>query len=429
MRHRVERALLAAVACIGVVPGNARASGFHIDEQDARATGRAGAVIASPKNASTIYYNPAGIGVLSGIHADAGASWVAPSTEFTSASDGSTTEAESNSFVLPQVYLTWRASDLVAVGVGFNAPFGLALEWPASSPGAAQVRNAELRTFFFTPAFALNLSRWVPGLCLGAGMDVVPASVQLARDIPFGSDVGSVTLGGDGFGVGGHGGILYQPPALPSLSLALTYRSPVGLDFSGDADFDAPDAYRASLPPDGPVETSVKLPQMVSLGIQYAPLQGLELEVDGTYRGWSSYDRLDIELPDGSVQSEPKDWEDSWTVRFGAEYTFAERYAVRIGAVWDQAPMPADRLEFQLPDANRFDVTLGFGAALTDSVRVDLGALYVFPQERSTSDEDPLEPPVKGQFRIEAWVVGLSVGVQFGAEADAGAEAEAREGD
>lgn len=413
VRRGGGRAVLAGAVAFGLAPASARASGFHIDEQDARATGRAGAVIASPKNASTIYYNPAGLGVLEGVHADLGGSWVAPSAEFTSASSGATTESESQTFVLPQAYVSWRASELVAVGIGFNSPFGLAIEWPASSPGRAELREAELRTFFFTPTFALNLSRWVPGLSLGAGMAVVPASVRLARDIPFGADVGSVTLGGDGFGAGGHAGILYAPPALRGLSFGLTYRSPVAIDFSGDADFDAPEAYRGSLPPDGPVTTSVTLPWSLGVGIQFAPLAELELELDGSYRDWSSYDRLDIELPDGSVESSPKDWHGSWTLRFGAEYTFAERYGVRVGAIWDQAPMPSDRLEFELPDANRIDFTLGFGAALTRSVHADLGVLYVLPQKRSTSNSDPLEPPIKGEFAIDAWVVGLSVGVQL----------------
>lgn len=420
MRPEVGRALLAAAASVALAPGSALAAGFHIDEQDARSTGRAGAVLASPKNASAIYYNPAGIAALSGVHADVGGSLVAPSAEFTSASDGATTGSDTQTFVLPQAYLSWRASDVVAIGVGFNAPFGLAIKWPASSPGSAQLREAELRTFFFTPVFAVNLSRWVPGLYLGAGMDVVPASVRLTRDIPFGSDVGSVTLGGDGFGAGGHAGILYRPPALRGWSFGLTYRSQVALDFSGDADFDAPEAYRGSLPPDGPVETSVTLPQSVALGIQYAPLPELEIELDTSYRDWSSYDRLDIELPDGSVESSPKDWHGSWTVRLGAEYTFAERYGVRLGAIWDQAPMPSDRLEFELPDADRIDLTLGFGAALGERVRADIGLLYVLPQKRSTSDADPLEPPIKGEFAIDAWVVGLSLGVQLGGD-EAGA--------
>ena len=427
-RAGVERALLTAVVAIAVAPSSARAAGFHIDEQDARSTGRAGAVTASPKNASAIYYNPAGIGVLDGVHVDVGGSLVAPSADFTEQNSGITTESDSQTFVLPQAYLTWRASDLVAVGVGFNAPFGLAIKWPASSPGRTQVREAELRTFFFTPTVALNLSRWVPGLCFGAGMDVVPASVRLSRDIPFGSDVGTVTLGGDGFGAGGHAGIFYRPPALHGWSFGLTYRSQVAIDFSGDADFDAPEPYRSSLPPDGPVQTSVTLPQAVVLGIQFAPLPALELELDGSYRGWSSYDRLDVELPDGSVDSSARDWEGSYTLRFGAEYTFEERFGVRLGVIWDQAPVPSDRLQFELPDADRVDLTLGFGAALTRRVRADLGLLYVLPQERTTSNADPLEPPVKGEFRVEAWVVGLSLGVQLGDVEDASAPASAGEG-
>ena len=44
---------------------------------------------------------------------------------------------------------------------------------------------------------------------------------------------------------------------LPWLSLGLSLRSPVRLSFRGEADFDAPPAYRGSLPPDGEVRTQV----------------------------------------------------------------------------------------------------------------------------------------------------------------------------
>ena len=37
-----------ALAALCLLPRGAHASGFHIDEQDARATGRAGAVTANP---------------------------------------------------------------------------------------------------------------------------------------------------------------------------------------------------------------------------------------------------------------------------------------------------------------------------------------------------------------------------------------------
>jgi long-chain fatty acid transport protein len=411
-----------ALAALGSLPRDAHASGFHIDEQDARATGRAGAVTANPGNASAIYYNPAGIAELHGLNLAGGFSVVSPRAEFESATDGSQTSAKSQSFVLPQLFVSWRASELLAIGVGIYSPFGLALDWPASSPGRTSVRQAELRTLFITPTLGVSLSKWAPGLALGVGLDLVPASVRLSRDILFGTDVATVALSGEAFSVGARAGIIYRPPALPSWSFGLTYRSPVKLNFEGKADFDASPVYRPSLPPDGDVSTSLTLPQSIGLGVAFDPLPGWQIEVDGNWRGWSSYDQLDIELPDGSVDSSVKAWEDSLTLRIGSELTWAERWSARIGMLWDQTPVPTSTLDFQLPDANRIDLSIGVGAQLSSQFALDLGALYVLPQERSTSNVDPFEPPVKGRFTVEAWVVGLTLGIALEAtRADADA--------
>ncbi|MEY2933498.1 MAG: hypothetical protein RL033_4247 [Pseudomonadota bacterium] len=391
----------------------AQASGFHVDEQDSRATGRSGAVVARGENSSAVYYNPAGLAELHGVQIQAGASVVRPTAEFTDQANGAVTEANTDSFVLPQVFASWRASPLVALGIGVYSPYGLAMDWPASSPGRASVRQAELQTLFITPAWALNLSRWVPGLSVGLGPDLVPAAVRLVRDIPFGTDVADVQLSGDAFGIGGHGGISYQPPALPQWSFGLAYRSPLELEFKGRADFDAPDAFRGSLPPDGDVRTALTLPQMVLAGVAFRPLPGCEIELDGNWRGWSSYDRLDVELPDGQVQSSPKNWRNSYTVRLGAEYAFLDRWVARVGGAWDQTPVPESTLDFQLPDVDRWALSAGFGARISSAVTADLGALVVLPRQRQTGSGDPLEPPVKGRFEIAAWVFGLSVGVEL----------------
>ncbi len=265
----------------------ARASGFHIDEQDARSTARGGAVTANPTNASAIYYNPAGIGDLTGLHIDLGASLVAPSAKFHLGTTGAETEAADKVFFLPQAYLSYRITSLIGVGLGFNAPFGLSVSWPETSPGRAIARDVELRTYFITPTVGFNFSRWVPGLSFGAGLDLVPASVRLTRDILFGTDVGSVALGASAFGVGGRGGLLYRPERLKQWSFGLTYRSPVKLDFdNGDVDFDAPPAYRASLPPDSHGgSTSITLPQTLDLGVAFDPIPEWEIEVDGNWVG------------------------------------------------------------------------------------------------------------------------------------------------
>lgn len=417
MRHRAAPATLALVTRLAppvlaaLVAGRVQAAGFHVDEQDARATGRGGAVTANPENASAIYYNPAGIAALDGVRFDLGAAIVSPAASFSPAQGGPSVSVDDDVFVLPQLFVSARTTEQLAFGVGVTAPFGLALEWPETSPGRTVVRQADLRTFFLTPALGTNLSEWIPGLSLGAGVDFVPSSVRLTRDVQFGSDFGSVALSGTAFGIGARAGVIYRP--VRGFAIGATYRSPVVLDFEGEGDFDAPAAYRGNLPPDGEVATSVTLPQSVGIGVMIEPVSGWDIEVDGNWRGWSSYDRLDIELPNGEVSSALKDWRDSLTLRVGTEYDFAERYSARLGFIWDQTPVPETTLDFQLPDADRIDITAGFGAALSESLRVDVAGMYVLPQERSTAMSDPLEPPIKGTYEIEAWVVNLSVGVQL----------------
>jgi long-chain fatty acid transport protein len=410
-------------ALLLLTPWAAHASGFHIDEQDARATGRAGAITANPNNASTIYYNPAGVADLTGLHADAGVSLIAPSAKFRLASNGAETSAEDQIFTLPQAYVSYRVNEVLGIGLGFNAPFGLSLSWPETSPGRADTREVDLRTFFITPTVGLSLSSLIPGLSFGAGLDLVPASVRLSRDILFGSDVATVALGGTAFGVGGRAGLLYRPKGLDNLSFGVTYRSQVKLTFSGTADFDASPVYRSSLPPDGDAKTSVILPQTLDFGVAFNPVPEWQIEVDGNWLGWSSYDQLVLHLPGDQTSTSGRYWKDTFAVRAGTEYTIDKRWAARLGFIWDPTPVPDTTLDFQLPDADRYVITAGLGALFGPTVRADVGVLYILPASHSTSTADPYQPPIKGTFEVQAWVVGLSVGVALDTAAAPAADA------
>jgi long-chain fatty acid transport protein len=396
-----------------LVAGVASAGGYHIDEQDARATGRAGAVTANPGNASAIYYNPGGVGTLEGIGIEAGASLVSTSATFTSAVNGAETDADTKVHLLPQGYVTYRLSDLFAFGVGFNSPFGLALRWPDTSPGRQEVRDIELRSYFIMPVVAMNLSRWVPGLAIGGGVDLVPASVRLERDILFGTQVATVALSGTAFGVGARGGVVYRPPAIDFLAFGVTYRSPVKLNIDGDVNFTASPALRNQLPPDGTAKTSVTLPQQLNFGaaINFLPEWELELDVDWT--GWSTFESLNIELPAGQTSVSPKNWHDTVAIRVGTEATIAGMWFGRLGVAWDRTPVPPTTLDFELPDANRVDFFVGAGAAFSRLFHADVGAVFIPTAHQTTSTEDPFQPPVKGKFDVSAFVLNASVGFNF----------------
>ncbi len=409
----MRKSLAIAVALLALP--EARAAGFLLNEQNAAATGRADAVVARPADASAIFWNPAGLAALPGFSAYVGVSAIAPEASYAPQDGGSATAASTATAVVPSLYTSMRVHDLLTVGLGVNSPFGLAITWPASSPGRQIIREQALRTFFISPAAAVDLDEYVPGLLAGAGVDLVPAQVYLTRDVVFGDAIGTAELGGRAFGLGFRGGLSYAPPFAPGLTLGVAYRSGVTLDFEGDADFEAEAAYRNALPEDGEVKTSIDLPQSVLGGVAYALPIGLTLELDVNWIDWSVYDTLVVHLPDGSQLESPKSWEDTLVVRAGGEYALGE-LRLRGGYAYDPTPVPATTLDFTLPDVDRHVVTLGAGYELGAGMHVDLAGLYVLPKRRDTSAE-PNEPRFKGSYEVSAFVVTLGVGYTFGADA------------
>ena len=418
MRILVSTFLLGATATV------AHANAFVLNDHGARATGRADAVIATDFDGSAIVHNVAGIAAKDGINVYLGASLIFPNASFTcegqtcpAGSVGEKTDTESPMAITPQVFVTARVHDLVAVGVGFHTPFGSRIVWPETAPTTDELLEQSLRTYFITPSVALNLEKYVPGLLIGAGVDLVPATVELKQHIFFGSERGLATLGGNGFGIGGRLGVQYRPKAVQQLSVGASWRSPVKIDFDGKGDFDIAEPYRGSLPPDGDISTSITLPMSIGVGAAFRPIPNLETELNAVWMQWSSFDELVIELPDGSSSVSERGYKDAITIRFGIEYALPKyKLDLRAGYMYDPTPIPSDRLVSALPDINRHDIALGASYHITPAYRVDVGGLWVLPGSRETSDM-PGEPYYKGTYDVTAFVASLTLSGRFGGKA------------
>ncbi len=275
------------------------------------------------------------------------------------------------------------------------------------------LQDQALRTYFITPSVGLNLNNYVPGLSIGGGVDLVPATVTLERAVIFGDTRGTAELGGSAFGVGGRVGVQYRPAALKQLQLGVMYRSQVNLDFEGKGDFDIDPAFRGQLPPDGDITTSIKLPQSISGGIAINATPQLQLEVDAVWMNWKKFDELRIVLPGGVASVAPQNYEDRVTVRVGAEYALPSvGAAVRAGYVYDPTPIPNTTVSAQLPDGDRHVLSAGASYGL-GSYDLNLGLVYVLPASQTTSDADYM-PEFKGKYEITAFVASLSVLGRFG---------------
>jgi len=271
----------------------------------------------------------------------------------------------------------------------------------------------------------------VPGLSLGAGIDIVPASVQLQRQLVFGDTTGTADLAADTVGIGFRAGVMYHPPTVKGLKLGVMYRSPVKLDFEGEGDFDIAPPLRSQLPPDGGVKTSITLPQQVWGGVAYSPVENLEVEFDAVWINWSkafkcditaenscagSENTLSIELPDGTFSNIREDYDDTVTYRLGVDYKLPkQKAAIRAGFAFDPTPIPDETVTAQLPDADRIIITLGGSRQITPMLGADLSVLWVTPHERDSSS-DPADPIFHGTYGVQAFVISLGLRGQFGAK-------------
>jgi long-chain fatty acid transport protein len=404
--HMLRNTLFATLG-LGAFAGAASANGFFVYEHDARWTGRASAATATTDGPSSILFNPGGLALGEGFNFTAGVAALTVTASYYDTSDNGTT-TDSDPAIIPSLFASWRLNDMIAVGFGMHLPFGLGASWPDDHPQADTIQDETLRTYFLTPSVGVNLGKQVPGLSLGAGLDLVPATVTLERAIIFPGARGNAELGGDAFGVGGRFGVMYQPPMLKRLHVGAMWRSQVNLDFEGTGDFDIDPSFRPQLPPDGDISTSISLPQSVTGGVAFDATPELQLEVNAMWLDWSVFNELRINLPDGSASVAPQNYKDTVTIRAGAEYALANRKAaVRLGYIYDPTPIPGETITAQLPDADRHIFTSG-GSYHLGNFMLNLGLIYLPTVSQTTSDAEYM-PVFKGKYEVSALAANISI--------------------
>jgi long-chain fatty acid transport protein len=409
--------------------GVASANAFYLAEHDAKETGRGDTGAATDTDPSAIAFNPGGMAVGEGTHFSLGAALISPQASFTPDPQYNTGKYDSttSSAILPNLFVTHKINDLIAVGGGFHAPFGLAIDWPSNSLTADNSQSSSIRSYYLTAAVGVDLDKILPGLSAGAGLDIVPATVELNQAIYFGADhtcvqgsagtnCGSAHLGATATGFGGRVGVMWRPKLFPKISLGAAYFSQVKLDFSGTGDFDAPAPFRSQLPPDGDVSTSVTLPQRFVGGVAYRPTDKIEVEANVSWVNWAKFNELDIKLPNGMDQVQQESYHNTTTLRLGAEYTMpALRLALRVGYIYDPTPIDDKHLFSQLPDVDRNDLTAGASYSLGD-YDFHVGLLWVLPTSRKTANDpmDPNAPQYKGTYDVSAFVASAQFTGKFG---------------
>src|SRR5215469_6454624 len=114
---------LLAVLIFKSCAGRLWANGFGLPDQDAFATGRGEAFVATADNPSAIYYNPAGITQLEGQNARAGFYGIYLNDHYSA--PGVSVDTHDKIQAAPQLYYTYGFEDVpLALGIGLYSPYG-----------------------------------------------------------------------------------------------------------------------------------------------------------------------------------------------------------------------------------------------------------------------------------------------------------------
>ena len=411
------------------------AAGFHIREQGAKAMGMGNAFVAQADDPSALFFNPAGIAFQKGTQISLGVTTIfVPETEFkgstklgnSSASPalgvevtGVDEKARKDVFFPPNFYFTHTMENRpIAFGIGFNSIYPLAKRWKSTSPFRDEIREIAIKPFNIQPTVAYRIDKW--NLALAFGVDYTYAQVWLEKSpyvdnavlglAPPGTaatNLGDLEIDGDGDGWGYNFGILWKP--IKQVSVGVAYRSEIELDIDGDADF-----LSFVGPPFGSfstdASTEVTLPDTWSFGIAYKPIDRLTLEFDVDRFGWSSYDELAIDFDSGSTlpdSNSPKDWDDTWSYRFGVQFAITPGLDVRCGYAYDNTPVPGATLGPDLPDADRHNYTIGFGYRIGKAT-FDIAYMFVDFKDRKVDNSIQT-----GEYKSEAHLVGANLAYKF----------------
>jgi long-chain fatty acid transport protein len=418
-RSIVVLALFAALAAAGT-PSQASAAGFYVGEQDAVAQARGLAVTAKLDAPSTIFYNPAGMAFLSGLQLQLGAVVILPYFNYSDPAGIRPSEAADRApIIAPHLYATYSFGDKGAIGIGFNAPYGLKLQWPIGFVGEGQTSGIDLKapTLYLGGAY-----RPVPRLAFGATLRVVPGSVELMQIFRTASDAGVLDyayghLAASALGVGASFGIMARP--VDRLHLGFSYSSRVKLDFSNGLvhfGFNNPPADRSVFHDQGG-STSLWLPDTFAFGVAYDILDGekhkLSAEFDFDYTLWSSFDQLLITFDSDPTKTltkpQPKHWKDVPTYRLGLEYGYSDFLALRAAVMYDVTPAPDSTLGPELPDATRLVLAFGAGYRYVPMrLRVDLAYTLTLFQSRTVTAADG--NPFPAHYDTTAHLLTLTIG-------------------
>mgnify|MGYP001373235619 CR=1 FL=1 len=391
---------LAACLTLAACGSAAHAAGYALIEQNASGLGNAYAgQAASAQDASTIFFNPAGMTMLPDRQVVLAGHLIKPQAEFSGGvtpniGGGNGGDAGGLAFV-PNAYFAFRLTPDVHLGIGAFAPFGLKTDYDSTWVGRVHAIESELKTINVNPSIAWKLN---DTLSLGAGVSIqyIEATLTNATGAGLPPVIGAVK--GDDYGWGFNLGLLWK--ASERTRFGLAYRSKIDHTLEGDLKMNGAVVV-------APVYADVTLPDSASLSAFHRINDRWDVMADVSWTSWSRFDVLNVVNAAGvSVTSTPENWDDTWRVSVGANWRLNDRLMLRGGIAYDETPVSDRYRTARIPDEDRTWLAFGAQYRLSPQSLIDVGYAHLFVKDARI---DELRTPLTLRGEYDSAVDILSV--------------------
>jgi long-chain fatty acid transport protein len=465
---------LVIAAALSALSASAGASGYRFGSQSVSAQGTADANGAEANDASTIFYNPAGLSRLDGTQMSVGGTIVVPhstytdqgSTHFTGApvSGGNPDDYVPKAVVAPSFYLSKKLDSQWTVGLGMFVPYGSNIDFGSTWVGRYALGSIKLEAVTLNPSASFKLNEHHS---FGFGIDAehMDAKLKKAIDVPGtiaalssgpgaarGAELikniaalggnpallrtvgdGHVTLDGKDWGYGFNLGYMFTLDE--ATRFGLSYRSSVVHKLRGDTvwNFDAttdPIINHILSSTSGKVNSkslvSLRTPESLSANVYH--------QFDSKWTGladvtWSRHSRLQdlhLQFPpttEGDLVIQQR-WKNTVRVSVGGNYNYSEALTLRAGVAYDQSPVQSAELTHPaLPDSDRMQYSFGANFKLNARSSIDLAYSYLDFKNAQTRYADTcntLTPTctgngevTRGEFKTNLQLIGIAYNYKF----------------
>ena len=392
--------MLAVSVALAATAGPALAGGLSIGTQSGSGIGNAYAGgAAAAEDASTVWYNPAGMTALPG-KTNLAVAAHALRASFKFQNTGSTLPIGAGNggdgggwHLIPQGYITHKITDQWSLGAGFNTPFGLETNYDRGWRGQAIGFESALKIYNINVAAAYKVNDM---LSVGGGLNYQRAELKF-NSTPL---IGFVEPKLHDDGIGYNIGVLFQP----------TQQTRVGAHYRSSIKYTATGTLLAPALIGGNSTASAGLatPDSFSFSVVHALSPRWDIMGDVTWTGWSHLKRLDVVRTSGvasgtSPVSLTFNWTDTWRTSLGLNYKYSDAWKLRFGIAFDQTPSNDVDRTARLPDQDRTWIAFGAQMKVSKNSVLDFGYAHEFIKNAFVNNRDSVTGlRLIGNFKSQA---------------------------